>query len=312
MSKVFWDELNLPGISINLNVGSGTQGYQTAQIIEKFENYLIRLNYKPNGIILYGDTNSTLAGALVGSKMSIPIIHIEAGLRSFNRSMPEEINRIVTDHLSTILFCSSDTGVKQLDKEGISKNVFEAGDVMHDACKTFSEVASKSINLEEVLPFSKEEQYCIMTLHRPSNTENASNLAQIISALESLKVNIIWPVHPRLKSTIKNINLSKKIYTVDPLSYFEMLVILKNCNKIFTDSGGLQKEAYWMKIPCITLRNETEWIETLKNEWNILCGADTNKIKESYVKHINQNTWSPLYTNGSASCFIARTLKELL
>ena len=312
MSKVFWDELNIPGIAVNLGVGSGTQGSQTGGIIEKFEAFLLQLNFKPQGILLYGDTNSTLAGALVGAKMQIPVVHVESGLRSFNRGMPEEINRIVTDHLSSILFCSSSNGVQQLEKEGITNNVFDVGDVMFDGCMMFGEIAGRSVDLQAFLPFEKKEKYSVLTLHRPSNTDDGEILRGMLSALGGLDTKILWPVHPRLRSKIETLKIPANIYPVDPLSYFEMLVALKNAHKIFTDSGGLQKEAYWMKKNCITLRNETEWTETLHHGWNILAGVTPERIQKAYMVSTDHSTWVPLYTHGNASELIANTMKKIL
>jgi UDP-GlcNAc3NAcA epimerase len=308
MSGKFWQELNIPSYSINLKVGSGSQGRQTAKIIERLESYILSLVIQPKYFLLYGDTNSTLAGSIVASKLNIPIIHIEAGLRSFNRRMPEEINRIVTDHLSSYLFCSSENSVLQLAKEGITENVYNVGDVMFDAVIQFSKHA---LTINHVLPFTDKE-FNLLTLHRPSNTDNEENLSQILIGLKKTKSKILWPVHPRMKKNIANLDIPSNIYVVEPLSYFEMLNVISACNKVFTDSGGLQKEAYWLKKPCITLRDETEWKETLNYKWNIVTGANKDKIYDAYNFVVDMESWVPLYGDGHASKRIATIIKNTL
>jgi UDP-GlcNAc3NAcA epimerase len=310
MSDIFWKQLDLPLINENLEVGSGLHGKQTALIIEKLENYISNLTILPKAVLLYGDTNSTLAGAIVASKLNLPIIHIESGLRSFNREMPEETNRIVTDHLSDCLFCSSDASVEQLKMEGITNNVYCVGDVMYDAVKTFSIVANKLISLNSLIDFG-EKDYSILTLHRPSNTDNIESVQSILSGLTLCETNIIWPIHPRIKNLVRNIKLPSNIYKIDPVGYLEMLTLLENCYKVFTDSGGLQKEAYWFKKPCITLRNETEWVETTHNNWNIITGINPDKVKEAFYTTINLETWVQLYGNYDSSIKIANKIKQL-
>lgn len=300
MSDVFWDELGLPECTLNLAVGSGTQGAQTARMIEKLEAYLMSILDEVTAVLIYGDTNSTLATSIVASKLNIPIIHVESGLRSFNREMPEEINRIVTDHLSSVLFCSSNDAVVQLGKEGVTKNVYNVGDVMYDAVVSFSEEAKRKFRVSDIIPEVKNN-YSLLTLHRPSNTENTENLRSIFKALELINTPVLWPVHPRLRDKLATYHLNKNIIIIEPLSYFQMMVILSSCSKVFTDSGGLQKEAYWLKKPCITLREETEWTETLHHNWNIICGSDVQKITNAYYTEINSASWIPLYGNGDAS-----------
>jgi UDP-GlcNAc3NAcA epimerase len=309
MSSVFWDELNIPPYSINLNVGSGMQGEQTAKIIEKLEKYLLCLPALPKCIILYGDTNSTLAGSLVAAKLNIPIVHIESGLRSFNRTMPEEINRIVTDHLSQILFCSSEQNVDQLKKEGITDGVYLSGDVMFDAVLQFGNIAETKIFFEDVVQYKKGE-YCLFTLHRPSNTNNIDNIEKILSGIGKINLPVLWPLHPRVKHSLNGIIIPDNITIVPPYSYFQMLLVLKYCHKVFTDSGGLQKEAYWLKKQCITFRNETEWTETLHNNWNVVCGTDVECFLNNYNKNTQIDTWSPLYGAGDASIKIVSVIKE--
>lgn len=306
MSTIFWEELDLPAPSVNLGVGSATHGKQTGLMMQKLEEHILRLSQKPDAFMVYGDTNSTLAGALVASKLHIPVIHVEAGLRSFDRKMPEEINRILTDHASDYLFCSSQIGVDQLRSEGITKNVFNVGDVMYDAVLTFSEIADQKYKLADVTQLKKEE-YILATIHRPSNTDNPDNLKSIISAFGKLDQPVLWPVHPRNKKKLKDLVIPENLHLIDPVSYFKMLILLKNCSKVITDSGGLQKEAYWLKKPCITIREETEWVETLEGGWNILVAP--NEIAAA-VNMVPTAQWKPLYGDGHASEKIAEILKS--
>ncbi|HYC29186.1 MAG TPA: UDP-N-acetylglucosamine 2-epimerase, partial [Chitinophagaceae bacterium] len=232
------------------------------------------------------------------------------GLRSFNRSMPEEINRIVTDHLSALLFCSSQTGVDQLGREGISNNVFDVGDVMYDALLAFSR-RENQMPQDADLPAG---DFYLLTVHRPSNTDNPENLQAIFSALSAVNAQFVWPVHPRTKKALAEHSIHRPVNLVltNPFSYFEMLEALKRCKKVLTDSGGVQKEAYWMKKPCITLREETEWVETLENDWNILAGPNTKKILDALNAPVDAGTWKHLYGNGHASEKIAEIILKNL
>jgi UDP-GlcNAc3NAcA epimerase len=310
MSTVFWEELGLPAPSVNLEVGSGSHGKQTGIMLQKLEKFVLDLSKKPEALLVYGDTNSTLAGAIAASKLHIPVVHVEAGLRSFNREMPEEINRVLTDHVSDILFCSSKQGVEQLSKEGIVKNVYNVGDVMYDALLTFSEIADKKFELQDILPFETNSYY-LATIHRPSNTDNDENLNSIIGAFGKLENPVIWPVHPRNKKKLAELDIPENLYLIDPVSYFKMMVLLKNCTKVITDSGGLQKEAYWMKKPCITVREETEWVETLEGGWNILTDPIQKNILLSVQKSPSQS-WKSLYGDGKASVKIAETIEQTI
>ena len=309
MSSVFWEELKIPAPAVNLNVGSGTHGKQTAKMIEEIEAYILSLSTVPKAVLLYGDTNSTLAGAIVASKLHIPVIHVEAGLISFNNKMPEEINRIVTDRISDFLFCSSENPVLQLEKEGITKNVYNVGDVMYDAVMIFGKIANRKLQLNEIIPY-EAGHYNVLTLHRPANTDDINVLKGIISAFEKIERPTVWPVHPRIKDLIDQLDLPENLKPFSPFSYLQMLTVMQNCNKVFTDSGGLQKEAYWMNKDCITIREETEWIETLNNNHNILTGSDPRKIIEAYSKTINTER-PKLYGNGDASQQIARIIKQM-
>ncbi len=308
MSGVFWDELGLPKPEINLGTGSGSHGEQTAKMLEGIEHELIKRQQDVSCLLVYGDTNSTLAGALAASKLNIPVVHVEAGLRSYNRKMPEEINRVLTDHISDLLFCPSVTSVDRLKKEGIEHGVSETGDVMYDAVLTYSEIAEKNVFLSDITNLEPSD-YILFTLHRPDNTDHPEHLESILHAVEQLDKQVIWPVHPRNRKQLKKYKLPKNLFATEPVSYFQMMVLLKNCFKVMTDSGGLQKEAYWMKKPVITLRSETEWVETLEGGWNILAGNDTNKIIQAY-NEMPKNEWSHLYGDGNASKKIAGIVRE--
>ena len=307
MSTVFWEELDIPKPSINLNVGSSSHGAQTAQMIQKIEEHIFSMSSKPTALMVYGDTNSTLAGAIVASKIHIPIIHIEAGLRSFNREMPEEINRVLTDHISELLFCSSENGVRQLKNENINGITFNVGDVMYDAFLTFSEISSEkksaSLLLDEL-----DQDYYLATIHRPSNTDNKESLNSIMEAFAMLDRQVVWPVHPRNKSHLNELKLPPNLKIILPQSYFDMNALIRNCRKVLTDSGGVQKEAYWAKKPCITIREETEWVETLNGRWNQLTGPNTSKILDAMSKEPNTK-WVPLYGDGNASTVIAEKIQ---
>ncbi len=310
MSTIFWDELNIPAPQINLGVGSGNHGKQTGIMLQKLEQYILNESENPAALLVYGDTNSTLAGALVASKLHIPVIHVEAGLRSFNKMMPEEINRIMTDHVSDILFCSSELGVDQLKKENINTGVYNVGDVMYDAVLTFSEIANQKTTLENITSLDNDS-FILATVHRPSNTDSDKSLSNILNAFSMVESPVFWPVHPRVRLKIEQLELPENLILSKPVSYFEMLVLLKNCQKVITDSGGLQKEAYWMKKQCITIREETEWIETLHGGWNNLAGTDTKQIIH-YISSKPSEDWIPLYGNGASSKQIASIIKKNL
>ncbi|HNR06420.1 MAG TPA: UDP-N-acetylglucosamine 2-epimerase (non-hydrolyzing) [Saprospiraceae bacterium] len=311
MSEVFWKELELPSPAINLNVGSASPGKQIALMLERLEAYLMPFLDKIRLVLVYGDTNSTLAGALAAANLGIPVAHIEAGLRSFDKTMPEEINRVLTDHLSRIFFCSSAQGVKWLKREGIDDQVYEVGDVMADALTRYLPLAEEKIRLENILPFDAGEQFILLTIHRQSNTMSKDRLASLIEAVGTLGMRVFWPVHPRSQQALKDLKLPNNIHLAGPLSYLEMLKVLNHSYKLITDSGGLQKEAYWLKKPCITLRTETEWVETLENKWNRLA-PDTESLRSVFGHGPEAGSWKPLYTYAEpASKAIARILGEI-
>lgn len=309
MSKVFFDELSIPGVAYNLEIGSGNHGEQTGKMLIELEKYVIKNQNKITAILVYGDTNSTLSGALVGAKLHIPVIHVEAGLRSFNKKMPEEINRIMTDHVSDILFCSSQASKNQLFTEGIKENVHVVGDVMQDAINRFLPSAKKPKNSPA---YFFEKEYGLLTIHRPSNTDDITNFKNIIEGIKLCKIPFVWPIHPRNRKNLDMIEVPDNLFVVDPFSYFEMLFILSNCSKVITDSGGLQKEAYWMKKPCITVRPETEWVETLKNNWNQLCDAHAKDIVKAFRTNPIDESWVELYGTGDSCQRIVEILKRSL
>jgi UDP-GlcNAc3NAcA epimerase len=301
MSGIFFEGLELPAPHVNLGVGSGSHGAQTAAMLKTIEDLL--LSEHPDAVVVYGDTNSTLAGALAASKASLPIIHIEAGLRSFNRSMPEEINRVVVDHLSNLLLCPSHTAVRNLAAEGISQNVHFIGDVMLDVLNWARErntVTKPNIlhrlNLEE-------KSYLLATVHRSGNTDNSQNMLHIINALDRLQEPVVFPVHPRTRRVIREARhrLGSAIRLIDPVDYLDMVALTESARLILTDSGGLQKEAYWLGVPCITLRNETEWVETVDAGWNILVGANCDRIVDAVLTFSARSPHPKLYGDGCAA-----------
>lgn len=277
MSQVFFDELQIPEPDVNLGVGSGSHGWQTGQMLMALERVIQEV--KPDWVLVYGDTNSTLAGALAAVKLHILIAHVEAGLRSFNREMPEEINRVLTDHCSDLLFCPTQTAVDNLAKEGITKGVHLVGDTMYDAVIQFSEIARSRSTILEKLGLGPKE-YLLATIHRPYNTDNPENLHSILSAFTEIDEPIIFPVHPRTRQCLSDLKLKTdnlKLRLLEPVGYLDMLVLEKNAKAILTDSGGMQKEAYFLRVPCITLRTETEWVETVEAGWNVAVGADRKR-----------------------------------
>jgi UDP-N-acetylglucosamine 2-epimerase len=304
MSKVFFEDLGIPRPDINLEIGSDSHARQTAAIMIGVENYLQQ--EKPDVVLVYGDTNSTLAGAIAAAKLHIKIAHVEAGLRSFNRDMPEEINRIVADKVADILFCPTATAVKNLAGEGITTGVFNIGDVMFDAALKFAPIAEQKSQILERLLIQPKKVF-LLTLHRAENTDSFDNLSNIVSAIIQSNKIIVFPAHPRTIKFLKRFRLYEKIdradniLLIEPVSYIDMIVLEKNAKKILTDSGGVQKEAYFYQVPCITLRNETEWVETVADGWNCLVGADVEKIL------IAINEFSPVgeqqghYGDGKAS-----------
>ncbi|OCR07691.1 non-hydrolyzing UDP-N-acetylglucosamine 2-epimerase [Helicobacter pullorum] len=300
MSEVFFKELEIPSPKYNLGIGGFSHGAMTGRMIEGIEKIL--LEEKPNFTLVYGDTDSTLAGALASVKLQIPVIHIEAGLRSFNMQMPEEINRILTDRISSLLFAPTKRAVENLQREGFENfdcEIVCSGDVMYDVALYYKDRAKKPN-----MVFPKE--FILCTLHRAENTENLQKMKNIFEALNKIssQIPVIMPLHPRTQNKILVNNIqAENIYFIEPLGYLEMVWALQNCVMVATDSGGLQKEAYYFKKPCITLREETEWVELLEVGCNCLVGADAEKIYQAFKKmsDINLNFDALLYGNGNAS-----------
>ena len=317
MDEVFFEELKLPKPDYHLGVGSGSHAKQTGLMLERIETVFQK--EKPGSVIVYGDTNSTLAGALAAAKMNIPVAHVEAGLRSYKRNMPEEVNRLVTDHLSTFLFCPTVRSVRNLLKEGIRNGdktvVKNVGDVMYDSILYYSRIAEKKSKIIQRLGFLTPNYY-LVTLHRAENTDNARRLRSILRALTEIgrDIPVVLPLHPRTKKMIETYHLlaeTKRITLIDPISYLDMLKLEKNANAILTDSGGVQKEAYWFRVPCFTLREETEWAETMYSGWNVLVGSETRRIGDAVRSGVGKkirSKGSGIFGDGKASEKIVQTL----
>ncbi len=285
LSQVFFDELGVPPPVSNLGVGSGSHAAQTAEIMIRFEQFVNETG-PYHAIIVYGDTNTTLGGALVAAKLNIPLAHVEAGVRSFNCLMPEEINRILTDRVSRWLFASTKTAVENLTQEGLGENTVLVGDVMLDATHMFAERAKKLFPLKSIT-HHKSDGYCLATVHRPSNTDIRENLQSIFRAFGQLPLPVILPLHPRTKSVLDQIIIPDNIEITPPVSYLKMLTLTSNAHRVLTDSGGLQKEAYWFGKPCVILREETEYPETLENNWSVCAGANQESIINAAMRTPN-------------------------
>ncbi len=308
MSAIFFDELEISYPEYNLDIGSASHGTQTGRMLEAVERVLIQ--EKPDWVLVYGDTNSTLAGALAAVKLHIPVAHIEAGLRSFNRQMPEEINRVLTDHISELLFVPTKTALANLIREGIQENrVKLVGDIMYDAALFFGIKAEKKSNILERLQLSKKG-YILATVHRAENTNDYYRLRAIFEGLVEVAgdIKIVVPLHPRTYYALKRWNLLEKanrhLQLIEPVGYLDMIMLEKNALMIATDSGGVQKEAYFYKIPCITLRNETEWAELLELGWNKLCPPESKEvIRDTIISFINKKGKNNnIFGNGMAGC----------
>lgn len=300
MSAVFFEELGIPEPDVNLGVGSGHHGVQTGAMLARIEEVL--LAERPDWVLVYGDTNSTLAGALAAAKLHIPVAHVEAGLRSFNRGMPEEINRVVADHLSDLLFCPSQTAVDNLAVEGIRRGVHLVGDVMVDALAFAAKRAQNRSGTLERLGLTKG-RYLLATVHRAENTDDDVRLRNILAAFDALEEPVIFPAHPRTRKAINTLGYSPAphVQLIEPVGYLDMVMLEQSARMILTDSGGVQKEAYWLGVPCITLRDETEWVETIEVGWNVIVGADISRIVQT-VRSLAPPAERPaLYGDGQAA-----------
>ncbi len=309
MSDVFFLELEIPKPDYHLGVGGGLQGEQTGKMLAEIERVLV--GESPDIVAVIGDTNSTLAGALAASKLHIPVAHIEAGLRSFNRKMPEEINRVMTDHLSRWLFATSDIAINHLKREGITQGIYDVGDIMFDSilfAKTKVEAEDKLLNELSL----KHREYYFCTLHRAENTDDKNILSRLLRGLSELNLPIIFPLHPRTKKRIAefNLELPKSIRAIEPVGYLDSVSLMMKAAAVLTDSGGIQKEAYYLEVPCITLREETEWVETADVGWNAIVGSDPQKLLNaiSQLSSVRTRKHPPLYGSGNT----AEKISEIL
>lgn len=308
MSDIFFEEMKIPKPKYQLGISGMSHGAMTGEMLKAIEEVLIK--EKPDWVLVYGDTNSTLAGALAASKLHIKVAHVEAGLRSFNMKMPEEINRILTDRISNVLFCPTETAINNLKEEGydhINAEIINSGDVMYDAVLFYSEMAP-------ICPIRND--FILATIHRAENTDSIERLTNIFSAFSEIgkELDLILPLHPRTKKIIEQNNISTKyIKIIEPIGYLEMISYLKNCTMVATDSGGLQKEAYFFKKPCLTLRDETEWVELVETGCNKLVGSNKDKIITTYneIKNDTFNFDQKLYGNGMSGDFIKKILTEI-
>lgn len=313
MSDIFFNDLGIPQPHYQLDINGSTHGKMTGAMLVEIEAILLK--EKPDAVMVYGDTNSTLAGALAASKLHIPLIHIEAGLRSFNMSMPEEINRILTDQISSILFCPTNTAITNLQQENFqnkSCSIFNVGDVMQDSALLFRTLAKKPFN-ESFL----DQPYILATLHRAENTDDLERLRNIIKALNHTHqaiMPVVLPLHPRTKNIINQHNIELNVHTIEPVGYLEMIWLLENTSLVITDSGGVQKEAFFFTKPCVTTREQTEWVELIEKKANILAGADYAKIIDAVQYMLGKKISDPdqLYGGGQASLNIVKHLNTLL
>lgn len=312
MSEVFFDQLGIPKPDYQLNINSGSHGAMTGRMLEAIET--ICMQEQPDRVMVYGDTNSTLAGALAAAKLHIPVVHIEAGLRSFNMQMPEEINRILTDQVSDILCCPTDTAVSNLKKEGFDNKpvkVINVGDVMQDSSQLFAKNAIKGDALKELT----DDHFILATLHRAENTDNPDRLYAIVDALNHIHKHIkpvVLPLHPRTKKMISSLGLKLEVQLLEPVGYLEMIWLLEHCELVVTDSGGVQKEAFFFKKPCVTMRDQTEWVELIEHGVNVLAGANTQEIIQCTKDMLGKTIEDPLslYGGGHASQNIINILES--
>lgn len=310
LSRTFFDELEIPTPDYNLNVGSKSHARQTGEIMIRLEDLL--QDEQPDIVIVRGDTNSTMASALAASKLSIPIAHIEAGERSFNRHMPEEINRLVTDALAKIHFCTSEKAMHHLAAEGMTNSVYWVGDVMLDAMFFYRPIAHRRSSILKRLNLAPKE-YCLVTIHRANNTDELDRLDKIVKILNKSSEAIVFPVHPRTAKALSNVDtpLAEHVKLIGPVGYLDMIQLEDNARLIATDSGGVQREAYFLGIPCLTLRDETEWTETVEAGWNVLVGVDPGMAIEAWNSFTPPDDHPPIFGEGIASQRIAHILGSL-
>jgi UDP-GlcNAc3NAcA epimerase len=316
MSAIFFSEMAIPKPHFQLSIHSLSHGAMTGRMLENIESLL--MNEKPDAVMVYGDTNSTLAGALAASKLRIPLIHVEAGLRSFNMDMPEEINRIVTDRISNLLFCPTRTAVDNLMKEGFSSlpcKIELTGDVMQDAAMFYASMANQKPSILNELQL-KGKPYVLVTFHRQENTDVPENLSAIVQALNTLskEITVVAPLHPRTKKIMAERDLKASFFTIDPVGYFEMIQLLQDTSLVLTDSGGLQKEAYFFNKYCVTLREQTEWVELVSGGYNVLTGANYDDIINASLTSLNKKfeKKDEYYGGGNAASLITSSLNHFL
>lgn len=318
MSDAFFDELEIPKPKYFLGIGSGGHGYQTGEMMKRLEAVLVE--EKPSMMVVYGDTNSTLAGAIAAAKLHIPIAHVEAGLRSFNKRMPEEINRIMTDHISSLLFCPTEMARSNLAAEGIRIGVFQSGDVMYDVALRFGPVAERKSAILSRLSL-KTDQYLLATVHRAENTDSGQRLQHILQSLNELsrEIEVVIPLHPRTRKMIRQFgieSLLQGIRTTEPLGFLDMLMLIKNARIVTTDSGGIQKEAYFQRVGCVTLREQTEWTETVNAGWNALAAMDTSATITQSIRNAlhgdGKRSDISDYGDGCAAQRIVRAIRRYL
>lgn len=312
MSQVFFDELGIPAPDYNLGVAGGRHGRMTGQMLGLLEDLLVEV--KPDWVLVYGDTNTTLAGGLAAAKLGIPVAHVEAGLRSFNRAMPEEINRVLVDHLSDLLLCPTQTALANLAAEGIGSGAALVGDVMLDTARYFAEHVDPAPVLDALGLVA--EGYYLATVHRQATADDPSALARIVTAFGRLDAPVVWPVHPRTKKNLKRFGLADvvashgNIRVIEPVSYLQANALLRRGRALLTDSGGMQKEAYFFGIPCVTLRDETEWVETVELGWNVLAGTDPERIVAAASRSRVAMERPPVYGDGHAAERCVKALEE--
>lgn len=300
MSQVFFNDLQIPRPDIHLGIGGGSHAEQTGKMLIEVENVLKKEG--PDWCIVYGDTNSTLAGALAASKLHIPVAHVEAGLRSFNKRMPEEINRVLCDHIANALFCPSENSAYLLNKEGITQGVYIVGDVMLELFNRSKALSKKKSTILSGLQL-QPKSYNLVTIHRASNTDNVNNLRSLFTTLAKLDQLFVFPMHPRTRGIVNKMRLQipSNIHAIDPVGYYDILELESNANAILTDSGGIQKEAYWAGVRCITLREETEWVETVEAGWNRIVGINQDLIIDAVLNWFPKGERPNIYGDGHAS-----------
>ncbi|MFB3764149.1 MAG: non-hydrolyzing UDP-N-acetylglucosamine 2-epimerase [Methanotrichaceae archaeon] len=310
MDRVFFEDLGIHPPDYHLGIGSGSHGQQTGDMLQKIEEVLVK--ELPDAVLVFGDTNTTLAGALASAKLHIKVIHVEAGLRSYDKNMPEEVNRVLVDHCSDLLLCPTKTAVENLQKEGIIRGVHLTGDVMVDAQRDCIQIAEKRSHILEDLGL-EPKGYCLATVHRASNTDDPKKAKAITDALCEIG-EVVFPCHPRAEKYLKQYglwnDLGKKARVIKPVGYLDMLMLEKNARKILTDSGGVQKEAYLLGVPCVTLRDETEWIETVQDGWNVLVGADKERIISAAANFKPERGRQDVFGKGDASIRTAEIIAE--